>query len=321
MTKRTKDFNDFMSDHVNLNPARNERLKSGIRGVSEHLAQNLDGFQEIESQGSHALRTITRLVNDHEYDVDRLLYMDYDPRMKPKDYIDKVYWCMKQNATYADKVRRKKRCVVVEYAGNFHLDIVPCVSIGGREYICNRQTNEFEPTDGAGFRDWFNAKNGITHGNLKRVARLMKYLRDYKQTFTAPSILLTTLIGYAVSDSEDGSEFKTLPDALRTVTNRINRFLQANPYMPKIRNPVLPGEDFARDWDQAKYEHFRKMFNSYTERIERAYIEDDHSASVRQWRDLFGNNFGTMPANVHASRRSSSKPQSRVVTPRKPYAR
>ena len=91
--------------------------------------------------------------------------------------------------------------------------------------------------------------------------------------------------------------------------------------MPKITNPVLPGEDFARDWDQAKYEHFRKMFNSYTERIERAYIEDDHSASVRQWRDLFGNNFGTMPANVHASRRSSSKPQSRVVTPRKPYAR
>ena len=321
MTKRTKDFDDFMTDHVNLNPARFERLKSGIRGVSEHLAQNLDGFQKIESQGSYALGTIIRPINDHEFDVDRLLFMDYDPWKKPEDYIDEVYRCMKRNATYADKVRRKKRCVVVDYAGDFHLDIVPCVTYRGGQYICNRQTNEFEPTDGTGFRDWFNAKNKTTNGNLKLVARLMKHLRDHKQTFTAPSILLATLIGYAVSDSEDGSEFKTLPDALRTVTNRINRFLQANPYMLRITNPVLPEEDFARDWDPGKYRRFRDMFNSYTERINRAFNEHDHRASVSQWRDLFGPSFGTMPVSTRTPTRSSSNARSRVVTPRKPYAR
>ena len=149
----------------------------------------------------------------------------------------------------------------------------------------------------------------------------MKYLRDYKQTFTAPSILLTTLIGNAAYDWEDGSEFKTVPDALRTVTNRINDFLQANQFMPKITNPVLLEEDFARDWDPAKYRRFRDMFNSYTERINRAFDEHDHRASVSQWRDLFGPSFGAMPVSTRTPTQSSSKPQSRVVTPRKPYAR
>ena len=122
MTKRIQDFNEFMSDHVNLNPTRYDRLKTRARAVSEYLSQNLTGFQKIERQGSYALGTIIRPVNDHEYDADLLLYMDYDRSKTPKDYIDEVYWCMKRNQTYADKVRRKKRCVVVDYAGDFHLE-------------------------------------------------------------------------------------------------------------------------------------------------------------------------------------------------------
>ena len=255
--KHTSDFNDFMSEHVNINDSRLDRLKSGVRGVSEHLSKNLDRFQKVERQGSYALRTITKPVNNHEYDADILLYMDYVPGKSPQDYIADVYRCMRENQTYADKVRRKTRCVVVDYAGEFHLDIVPCITYRGKQFICNKKTDEFEPTDGTGYRDWFNGKNQITSGNLKRVTRLFKYLRDDKQTFTAPSILLTTLIGNTVHDSDGPLEFGTLPDALRTVSNRINDFLQAYPFMPTIVNPALPTEDFVRHWDQTKYSHFR----------------------------------------------------------------
>ena len=211
MSNIIQDFNDFMSDRVNLNPARHRRLQTGARAVSEYLSQNLPGFRKTERQGSFALKTIIRPVNDHEFDVDLLAFMDEDADMEPKHYIEKVYRTMKANGNYADKVHRKTRCVVVDYAGDFHMDIVPCVERGGGLYICNRQTNEFEPTDGTGFRDWFNGKNEVTHGNLKLVARLLKYLRDHKQTFTAPSVLLTTLIGNAVRDDDGGTEFRTLP--------------------------------------------------------------------------------------------------------------
>ncbi len=318
MTKRTDDFNRFISDHVNLNPSRYERLNSGVRGVSEYLSQHLDGYLKVERQGSHALRTITKPVNDHEYDVDLLLFMDYDSSKTPKDYIEEVYHCLKLNQTYAGKVRRKKRCVVVDYAGDFHLDVVPCITYGSEQYICNRATDKFEATDGTGFRDWFNQKNRITNGNLKLVTRLLKHLRDHKQTFTAPSILLTTLIGGAVHEGEGDSHFRTVPDTLLTVCNRINDFLQSNPVMPVIVNPALPEEEFTRHWDQTKYSHFRKTFNRYTTQMNEAYRERDHQASVRQWRGLFDDSFGRIRSEA---RSIAATAPTRVVTPRKPYAR
>ena len=319
--KQTRDFNDFMSEHVNINDSRLDTLKRGVRGVSEHLGKNLDGFQKVERQGSYALRTIVKPVNDHEYDADILLYMDYVRGKSPKDYIADVYRCMRKNQTYADKVRRKTRCVVVDYAGDFHLDIVPCITYQGKQFICNRATDEFEPTDGTGYRDWFNDKNRITSGNLKRVTRLFKYLRDHKQTFTAPSILLTTLIGNTVRESDGPLEFGTLPDALRTVSNRINNFLQAHPFMPTIVNPALRTEDFVRHWDQAKYSHFREMFARYTERINDTYAETDGQRSVRGWRDLFGDGFGSLTYQTRSVATRSASALSATVTPRKPYAR
>ena len=324
--KNTRDFDNFMSEHVNINPSRLDRLKSGYRGVSEHLAQNLGGFEKTEQQGSYALGTVIKPVKGREYDVDMLVYMDHVRGKDPKEYIADVYRCMKQNRTYADKVHRKTRCVLVDYAGEFHLDIVPCVIIDDEQFICNRQTGEFEPTDGTGYRDWFNEKNLITHGKLKLVARQLKHLRDHKRTFTAPSILLTTLIGNAVYDSDTGDEFRTLPDALVTVTNRINDFLQANPFMPTITNPALPEEDFVRHWDPGKYRNFRNIFDSYTQRINGAYEETDGQRSVDKWRDLFGDGFGSSgsDSSTSGSRATAAAAlgtASATVAPRKPYAR
>ena len=321
MSKIIQDFENFMTDRVNLNPGRLERLQTSARAVSEHLSRDLPGFQKTERQGSFALKTIIRPVNDREFDVDLLAFMDEDDDTDPKDYIEEDYRTMKANGNYADKVHRKKRCVVVDYAGDFHLDIVPCVERDGGLYICNRSDNEFERTDGTGFRDWFNGKNAVTHGNLKRVARLLKYLRDHKGTFTAPSVLLTTLIGNGVFDDDDGSQFKTLPDALKTVTNRINDFLQANPFKPRIANPALPEEDFSRDWDPTKYRNFRNKFDSYTTRINDACAETDYARSVSAWRDLFGDDFGKgTPSGSRAAAATASAPAVREVTPRKPYA-
>ena len=316
--KRTEDFNSFLADHVNLNPSRYERLKRSARAVTEYLGQNLPGFQKAERQGSYALRTITKPVDDHEYDADLLLFVEYDPQKRPKDYINEVYKYLRQNGNYTDKVHRKKRCVMIDYAGEFHIDVVPCIEAPNGKFICNRVTDKFEVTDGTGYRDWFNAKNRETNGTLKLVTRLLKYLRDHKETFTAPSILLTTLIGNAVYDGEGDGKFKTAPDALVTVTNRINAFLQSQPFMPEIANPVLPQESFTRHWDQTKYRRFQDMFARYTERINEAYAQTDPGKSVAQWRGLFGDDFGKS-STKSISAAATTAPT--IVTPRKPYAR
>ena len=163
-----------------------------------------------------------------------------------------------------DKLRLKTRCVTVDYAGDFHLDVVPRVTNNGKHYVCNRTDNKFEETDGIGYRDWFNEKNRITGGNLKRVVRLLKHLRDHKNSFTAKSILLTTLAGNTIKSSDEGTAaVSTVADTLETVLSRMNDYLQQHPNMPEIKNPVLPAEDFNRHWDQRRYSNFRNRVQSY----------------------------------------------------------
>ena len=243
--------------------------------------------------------------------------MEYDRSKTPADYIDDVYRCLKANRNYADKVEKNTRCVTVNYAGEFKIDVVPCITYNGNHFICNRKTNEYEVTDGRGFRDWFNGKNRITNGNLKLVTRLLKYLRDHKKTFTAPSVLLTTLIGNTVHDWEGDAAFKSIPDALLTVISRIDELLRSHPNMPEIRNPALPSETFTRHWDQAKYSHFRDMVSNYARRIKEAYSDGDEQSSVRKWRDLFGEGFGSLSA-MSAAAATAAAP--RIVKPSKPYA-
>ena len=224
---------------------------------------------------------------------------------------------------YAEKAHRKTRCVVLDYAGDFHLDIVPCVTRKDeKQDICNNKTNKFEQTDGTGYRDWFNSKTKVTHGNLKGVARLLKYLRYHKGNFTAQSILLTTLIGNTVRGEYDGDHFKTLPDALKTVSNRTNDFLQSNPAMPRIANPVLPEEDFTRHWDQKKYDNFRDLFNVYNDKINKAFDAKEHDDSIEKWRDVFGENFGKKrgQGSNGSGRKFRENTAPIVVPPRKPYA-
>ena len=52
------------------------------------LSRNLGSYRSIESQGSHALGTIIKPVNENqEYDADRLVYVRYGRDKEPKDYI------------------------------------------------------------------------------------------------------------------------------------------------------------------------------------------------------------------------------------------
>ena len=318
--KRVEDFNKFLADHVNINQSRLEKLNAHVEAVTTHLRRHLESFEKVERQGSYALRTIIKPKENREYDADILLFMEHQTDKKPDEYINDAYNCLRQHGTYKDMVHKKTRCVMVNYAGDFHLDVVPCVEINGQRYICNNKTNQFEITDGTGYRDWFNKKTQITNGNLKGVTKLLKYMRDHKSNFTAPSILLTTLIGTNVQDNEDDTHFKTIPDTLKTICNRINNFLQANPNRPEIRNPVLSQETFTRHWDQKKYRNFREKFEIYTDQLNDVFDETDQQKSVQKWQKLFGEDFGKSKSESGRATGTASMAAA-TVTPRKPYAR
>ena len=280
----------FLRDEVNLNQGRSDRLETAVGAVDAYLRDHLPGYQKMERQGSYALGTLIKPVDHNdEYDADVQIVLNPNAGWEPKDYIKEIYRMLASDKTYADKLRLKTRCVTVDYAGDFHLDVVPRVTIDGKHYVCNRIDNKFEETDGNGYRDWFNEKNRITGGNLKRVVRLLKHLRDHKNSFSAKSILLTTLAGNAIRPDDEGTAaVSTVADTLETILSRMNDYLQQHPDMPEIKNPVLPTENFNRHWDQRRYANFRDRIQAYARTGRQAKDQLAAEKAIERWQELFG---------------------------------
>jgi hypothetical protein len=66
--------------------------------------------------------------------------------------------------------------------------------------VCNRKDDVFEPTNPLRYTAWLAERNlWVGSNHLQHVIRLIKYLRDIKGTFSAKSILLTTLVGSQIN--------------------------------------------------------------------------------------------------------------------------
>lgn len=302
--KLTEHFDTFMSDVVNLNQTRIDTLKVRV----DAIVTALEGFEEysdilIETspQGSWAHRTIIKPAGNGGFDADLVAFMKPYKEWTPADYIENLYTQFKAHGTYGSKVSRKTRCVTIQYAGEFSIDVVPCVRRANlwetTEWILNRCENTEEQANPDGLSDWFKKQNGYVGKNyLIKVVRLLKYLRDIKMTFSAKSVLLTTLVGDRIESPWDedfgfGNKFTDLPTTLRIVINRLDTYLQENPGMPEVSNPSLSAESFTRQWDQDKYSNFRDCIHRYAEWIEDACVEEDRDESILKWRKVFGDDF------------------------------
>lgn len=286
------DFEDFLKKAVNLNQSRLGRLETSLTAVINFLKGNLSGYRKSSAQGSYAQKTIIKPVQDNdEFDADILVFIiddEFDPATFT-DYIDRVYQALKSNANYADKIHRKTRCVTINYAGDFHIDVVPAIEHDGKVYICNRKDSQYEQTDGDAYKAWLIEKNSAVGKNsLRKTIRLFKFLRDHKDNFSVKSILLTTLLGMRISsEDKDSTEFSDLLTTLVTLSNRLNDYLKSCSSIPLIENPVLPGEDFVRHWDARTFRNFKEKFAVYTRKINEA----NGSGKIKKWRELFGDDF------------------------------
>ena len=291
--KHVEEFDNLIKNEVNLDGGRNGLLQERVRLVAEFLSQDLDLFEKRENQGSYALGTVIKPTNARDYDSDVLIYMKDDHKKGPADYLQELYACLVEHPDYCGKLHQGTKSIEINYGDGFHMDVVPCVTRGDQDRVCNTKTGLFEPTDGTGYREWFKGKTDVTNGHLMAVTRLLKYMRNHKGSFDVPSVVLTTLIGHSVHYNERGKRFKDAPDTLRTVSNRMNSFLQATPRLSRFRNPALRGERFSKkDWDQNQYRNFKDNFRAYNARINDAFEETNARTSIQKWRNLFGNGFG-----------------------------
>ncbi len=301
-------FNVLMKDTVNLGQVKLELLDQRVEAIYKALKNDaVIGSYVIgkSPQGSWAHRTIIEPVGTNEFDADFMLDMKENPDWadSPATYIDQVYGAIHRHSVYVKMPHsRKCRCVRIGYANSMHVDVVPHLKLAdGREVIVNRDGNDWEQTHPQGFTDWTRTKDAIANGNLRKVIRLMKYLRDHKNSFTGTrSILLTTLLGSQVSEVHEllnPGYYSDLPTTLLHVVTDLDGWLQSNPYKPCIADPSGSGVTFDHRWTQSTYSYFRDRIHAHAEEIEAAYLEVDKEKSVKLWQGIFGDGFKA-PANA-----------------------
>ena len=304
--KLEKHLSTFLSDHVNLNQSRIDTLISRVDTITnfiKELDEFRDLFIEAMPQGSWSHKTIIKPVFDSDFDADLVVFLKENEDWEPKDYIDKLYKLFKSNGHYQNITSRRTRCVTLNYAGDFHLDIVPCIRCFSSqnektEWILNRKENVMEKTNPIGYTNWLTEKSKLSNGYLKKVIRLTKYLRDHKRTFSAKSILLTTILANRINILTPPFSFSDITVSLVEIYVRLDDYLQKNDEMPVIENPSLHSEDFNRHWDQRKYENFKTCMHRYRSWLEDAVAEQDRDESILKWRKIFGEGFAeSIPVN------------------------
>jgi hypothetical protein len=293
-------FTNFLEKNVNLNQTRYDTAVSAEETMRKLLKNNGvfgDKFIDLKPQGSFRQETIIKPVDDDtEFDVDLLFEMEPVDVWEPATYLKKLADEIRKLDRYKDLVdtRGKTRCVTIDYESDFHIDLVPSITLyDGQQMIMNKTTNAFEVTDGDGYAQWFESRNKITgKKNLIKVVRLIKYIRDAHGTFEVKSVLLTTLLGNLVSLADVQSrDYPDLPTAFLTLITRLDDYLQVNPTMRTVTNPMLPSENFNRHWDQEKYRVFREKIHSYAQLTKEAYAEVDEIESLKRWQKVFGDAF------------------------------
>lgn len=313
-------FQGFLTDVVNLNQTRLDLLEARVTAIVNSLkADAIIGPEYLDHirQGSWPHQTIIRPVGDNdEFDADFLLLLEEnaDWSKEPKTYLKELRAAFKRTA-YKEKIRKKNRCVRIGYAGDCHIDVVPhLVLADGRQVIVDYAGNCFEDTNPQGFTDWMKEKDDLTGGNLRRVIRLLKYLRDFKNTFSCPSVILTTLLGEQVQAFDETHKYADTPTTLVSLLEDLSSWLSFHVTMPPIIDPSCPGTSFNHRWDEAQYLNFKNVISRYAGWAREALDEKDDLKAVVLWQKLFGPGFN-LPAVNEAVKASARRAGIEVPAP------
>lgn len=270
---------------LELTPTQYREAEAKYRAVGRWLADS-DSLlaiwePEIYPQGSMLLGTTVRPYGRNEYDLDLVCQLHYCAQQPPMTIYNWVHERLSAHETYKEMLERLKRCLRLNYAGDFHLDILPACpneQVGnGSIIVPDRKLQCWMHSNPKGFADWFFRKcqlrDEIAQRTLKdaveplpspvpseykyplqRIVQLTKRHRDiffHGGRDIARSVILTTLAGGFYKGQ------RSLSLALEGVLDGIHAALELHSEVPRIQNPVHASENFADTWDEQKYEKFK----------------------------------------------------------------
>tara|TARA_R110002050_G_scaffold187306_1_gene321739 strand:- start:15493 stop:16653 length:1161 start_codon:yes stop_codon:yes gene_type:complete len=290
ITEDKKAFLDDMlkriTEALQLSDSKRKLVEERYTAVSSFIESQPGLFLDanIYAQGSYRIRTTVKPRKGEEFDLDFVVQIDEDwTDLHFARVYDEFKKLLESDGRWSALVIGKNRCIRLNYADEFHMDIIPTCTENvrgdkNRIMIPDRSEHNWTISNPEGYAQWFEAKF-IAQSNiylhdfypgmevraaqelpkddpnhlkqpLQHAVQLIKRYRDVyfeKNPEMAPSsIVLTTLVGRLYEG--ENSIFETIQkvvDRFRSKAEYEKKFLRQF----HVANPVLPDEIFTKEWN------------------------------------------------------------------------
>lgn len=266
-------------EELQLTPARYDLAVDRYNTLNRVLESKDSPFRhfhpEIYPQGSMALGTTVK-PTEGPHDLDFVLQLSRDHSgIDPMALIRTLFGFLREHGTYRPMTKLKNRCVRIEYADDFYMDVLPACRNGAAGGTCikvpDRLVRGWCDSNPLGYVDWFKERSRLllveelleraapvpaqqavaAKKTLELVVQLIKRWRDLYYADSEPdlapiSIVLTTLAGHVYRGERSVSR------ALTTVANGVVALIDgANARGTRLRilNPSNPLENLSERWD------------------------------------------------------------------------
>ena len=225
-------------------------------------------------QGSFALGTATKPLGRDDFDLDATCVLEVPADVSPAELKRLIGERLRAHAVYRDMLEEKSRCWRLNYARDFHLDVIPAKPRFPRSdltpiYITDKELRHWLESDPKGFIAWFKARKTIAlavfanrspqanvepapeqedaseKSPLQIAIQVLKRHRDitFQGRDDAPiSIIITTLAGHAYQQE------RSVVATLRSLLERMPLFIDHSRGYPCVANPTNEAENFADRW-------------------------------------------------------------------------
>jgi len=296
---------------MQLTATQRDRARRHYEAVSNYLGRDGGYFERygltIYPQGSLRIGTTVKPFGKNEFDLDLVCHLDErSPRWEhnPGELLRLLYLELSANGIYVDKLELMNRCVRLDYAGDFHMDILPGCQDSDRCDFCievpDQELRDWSPSNPKGYAQWFEdyavnlpaileARGAYTMAvekaeieplpddspysiePLKRTVQLMKRNRDIffegRPTSPTPSIIITTLAAQQYGGLI--SVVDSILAVLRGIQEETQNHEETQPERRLVvLNPTNEDEEFSERWnDRARYSAFKSWVQNFQTRM------------------------------------------------------
>ena len=275
-----------ITESLQLSASKRKLVEERYGAVSNFIEQSEGLFQDadIYAQGSYRLGTTVRPRQGGEFDLDFVVQINKDWRELPFNHIYNDFrQLMESNGNWGHLVEPKSRCIQLNYADEFHMDIIPTCTENqfgdkNRIMVPDRAEHNWVISNPEGYALWFknkyiDQKDIYLHNfypgmeiraaqelpkddpnhlkqPLQHAVQLVKRYRDIyfenREDLAPSSIVLTTLIAQLYTG--ESSIYDTINNFVQRFKASVAHERQYSRQFHVI-NPVLPQEIFTKKWE------------------------------------------------------------------------